>query len=111
MPIVPISSSQELPGCLNTLRQQFSATGTRGESVGGEGEAKWSRDLIHHCVRGKPLSRDQANVLTGMSTGFKDIVKHVSLPDSQAVLNDFLGETDAHRIISFFTNGPVSADD
>ncbi|CAM1507261.1 Fc.00g069020.m01.CDS01 [Cosmosporella sp. VM-42] len=110
MPIVPITSSRELPSCLDTLRKQFSAARSRDDDIGERAEATGTHDLVQHCVPGKPLSRDQANVLTGTSTGFKDIANHISLQDSQFVLREYLGEVDARRIISFFTNGPTSAD-
>lgn len=104
IPIIPISACRELPGCLATLRQQYSSTSAHFNKRNGE-----IRDLVSYCVKGKPLSRDQTNVVTGMSSGFRDLASHVTLPDSQVVLKKFL-ETDGERIISFFTDGPVTTD-
>ncbi|KAF7559673.1 hypothetical protein G7046_g4480 [Stylonectria norvegica] len=107
VPIIPISSARELPTCLESLRRQCLSNNCPGAQTS---EENTSSAIISHCVGGKPLSRDQRNVLAGISTGFTDIANQVLLTDGQSRMMDFLGDTDGARIISFFTDGPTSAD-
>ncbi|KAF4460240.1 hypothetical protein FALBO_12989 [Fusarium albosuccineum] len=101
MPIIPISSARELPSCLGALRRDCSAERSQNSNTHDRAHL----DLVHWCVDGQPLSRDAANVLRGITSGFRDIAKHVTYPEGQAQIIDFMGH-DGERIISFLTSGP-----
>ena len=106
IPLIPISSNRDLRRCIEALAEQQSYKSNSDKSTTFES----LHDLASHCVRGKPMSRDQVNVLTGVSSGFRDIAMHITAPESQHTLKDFLGQADSERFISFFIDGPVSAD-
>ncbi|KAL3606480.1 hypothetical protein FPOAC2_01437 [Fusarium poae] len=100
MPIIPITTTETLPGCLESLQQDNS----KKSSQPGAGANIASRDLLRGCVYGKPLSRDQVNILTGITSGFGDLASRSSLPNGQAVIREYLGNEDGERLLSFLTN-------
>ncbi|KAM5362785.1 hypothetical protein ACJZ2D_012369 [Fusarium nematophilum] len=102
LPVMPISSVRDLPGCLDALRRGCSARSARENEAHGE----TPRDLVHWCVGGKALSKDQTNILTGITSGFRELVNHIALPEGQATLREYLGDGDGERVITFFTSGP-----
>ena len=63
------------------------------------------KDLACWCADGKPLTRDQVNVLTGITSGFRDLANHSTQLDGQATIREYLGDQDGGHIISFLTNG------
>ncbi|KAF4965360.1 hypothetical protein FSARC_6818 [Fusarium sarcochroum] len=100
VPIIPISTTQELPSCLEALRRDYTdkISPSHEDSIA-------HKDLACWCVDGKPLTRDQVNILTGITSGFRDLASHSTQPVGQAAIREYLGDQDGGRIISFFTNG------
>ncbi|KAI8690674.1 hypothetical protein NCS56_00058500 [Fusarium sp. Ph1] len=101
-PIIPISSTRDLRGCLDALRRE--CTVTREHS--NEARRDALRELVCQCIDGKALSRDQANILTGITSGFRDLTVHVTHPSGPAFIKEYLGDADGERVISFLTSGP-----
>ncbi|KFA64147.1 hypothetical protein S40285_00792 [Stachybotrys chlorohalonatus IBT 40285] len=105
IPIIPITSVDDLRHRLDSLRRQ------RHQYLGKQAPPVLSNsDIVSHCVRGPPLSSMQTAYLIDLCTGFKDLTTNVFAPESQRVVRDFLGEVDGQRLIQFFTNGPMLAD-
>ncbi|CZS76645.1 unnamed protein product [Fusarium graminearum] len=100
MPIIPINTIETLPGCLESLQQDYS----RERSPHDANTSITSRDLVRWCVNGKALSRDQVNILTEITSGFGDLTSRSSLPSGQAIIREYLGSKDGGRLISFLTN-------
>ncbi|QPC75768.1 hypothetical protein HYE68_006520 [Fusarium pseudograminearum] len=100
MPIIPINTIETLPGCLESLQQDYS----REMSPPDANTSITSRDLVRWCVNGKALSRDQVNILTEITSGFGDLASRSSLPNGQAIIREYLGSKDGGRLISFLTN-------
>lgn len=101
LPIIPISLPRELLGCIDALRRQHTAGQIRKNPANGQDI--W--DLASHCVQGKALSRDQVNVLTEITSGFKELAQNVGQPHGRAVLGQYLGAEDGERVVSFLTGG------
>lgn len=102
--IIPISSYEEMPACLDALRRQL----TMRTTPGTQHNATNGRDLVSQCVRGKALSKDQTNVLTGISSSIRELANHVLEPGGQELIMDFMEASDGERVISFLTDGPAS---
>ncbi|KAM0299137.1 hypothetical protein HYE67_009255 [Fusarium culmorum] len=100
MPIIPINTIETLPGCLESLQQDYS----RERSPPDANTSITSRDLVRWCVNGKALSRDLVNILTEITSGFGDLASRSSLPNGQAIIREYLGSKDGGRLISFLTN-------
>ncbi|KEY67514.1 hypothetical protein S7711_02434 [Stachybotrys chartarum IBT 7711] len=105
IPIIPITSIEDLRPRLDSLRRQrHQCSGKQASPVVS------SSGIVSHCVRGPPLSSMQTAYLIDLCTDFKDLATNVFSLESQRVLRDFLGEADGERLIEFFTNGPMLAD-
>ncbi|POR38228.1 Uncharacterized protein TPAR_01573 [Tolypocladium paradoxum] len=103
IPIIPISSAVELPSCLDSLRRQCISDGPKDKQAE---ETSTRGDLVSHCVRGQALSESQTNVLSDICGWFGDLAQHAFDPEGQRKMCDFLGDTDGHRVMSFFMAGP-----
>lgn len=101
-PIIPISSARDLRGCLDALRQKCAVN----RETGNQAQQNALRELASQCIVGKPLSRDQVNILTGITSGFGDLTNHVTHPGGSGIIKDYLGDADGERVISFLTSGP-----
>ncbi|KPA42893.1 hypothetical protein FLAG1_04235 [Fusarium langsethiae] len=88
MPIIPITTVETLPGCLKSLQQDYS----KERSSLDADTSITSRDLVRWCVYGKPLSRDQVNILTEITSGFGDLAGRSSLPNGQVAIREYLGD-------------------
>lgn len=69
-----------------------------------------SQELVSFCVRGPPLSKRQVKIMMDASTGFSDLAHSVYLHQNQEQVCNLLGKSDAKRVISFLTNGPMPVD-
>lgn len=106
MSVIPILSAVDLPTCLNNLRKHYSGGFHNNIHVGAS-----KRELPSHCVSGQPLSERQTNILTDVSSDFKDLMRGSLSPDRKGQLYDFLGEKDAHRLVSYLMEGPTRIGD
>ncbi|KAL6920106.1 hypothetical protein FSHL1_004083 [Fusarium sambucinum] len=100
MPMIPITTIKTLPGCLESLQRDYSKESSQPDTDANVA----SRDLLRWCVCGKPLSRNQVNILTEITSGFGDLAGRSSLPHGQAVIREYLGNEDGGRLLSFLTN-------
>lgn len=99
VPIIPISSATDLPSCLTSLRKQCNELPSVNPSTSKQA-------LVPYCANGQPLSERQANILTDIANGFRDLATNAFVPQSQRLICDFLGDRDGARVVSFFTGGP-----
>ena len=107
IPVFPIMCVTDLLPVLNKLRLQMSTT----SNVRGPADLlSANRLLISHCVRGPPLSDTHVNYLTDICADLKDLAANASVPKSQQIIRDFLGDYDGNRVIAFFTEGPTTLD-
>lgn len=104
--IIPILSAQDLPLCLSNLRRQCNEDTPTNIHSGA-----LKRELLSHCVSGRPLLERQTNILTDISSDFKDLTGSLFVPDRMGRLCDLLGEKDAGRLVSHMTDGPTPARD
>jgi hypothetical protein len=100
--MIPISTTQDFAGCLESLRWDYNR---KSSALDAEQEAP-HESLVGWCVEGKPLSRDQVNVLTGITSGFRGFADLHSSPGGRATICEYLGDSDGERVISFLFNGP-----
>ncbi|CEI65045.1 unnamed protein product [Fusarium venenatum] len=100
MPMIPITTIKTLPVCLESLQQDYSKESSQPDTDANIA----SRDLLRWCVCGKPLSRDQVNILTEITSGFGDLGGRSSLLNGRAVIREYLGNEDGGRLLSFLTN-------
>jgi hypothetical protein len=56
------------------------------------------------------LSDTHVNYLTDICADLKDLAANASVPKSQQIIRDFLGDYDGNRVIAFFTEGPTILD-
>lgn len=103
--MIPITTIKTLPDCLESLQRDYRDK----QSTLNADKRTIHQDLVRWCVRGKPLLRDQVNVLTGITSGFRDLAGHSTLPTGQAFIREYLGEEDGGRLISFLANGSSDA--
>lgn len=101
MPMIPITTIRAVPDCLESLQRDCNSKQSPLDADIG----MVNRDLVGWCVSGKPLSKDQVNILTGITSGFKDLADHSILPSGQAAIREYLGDEDGGRLVSFFNNG------
>jgi hypothetical protein len=98
--MIPITTIEALPGCLESLQRNYN----KEKSPPDADTSMVCRDLVRWCVDGKPLSKDQVNVLTEITSGFRDLAGHSCLPNGQATIREYLGDEDGGRLLSFLTN-------
>ena len=91
---------------LNKLRLEMNTTSS-GKDLA---DLSANRLLTSHCVRGPPLSDTHVNYLTDICADLKDLAVNASVPESQQIIRDFLGDYDGDRVITFFTKGPTTLD-
>ncbi|QGI58459.1 hypothetical protein CEK26_000584 [Fusarium fujikuroi] len=86
--MIPISTTQDLADCLESLR----------------------RDCIrknHAANTEQQATNDNlVNVLTGITSGFRGFADLYSSPGGQATICEYLGGSDGERVVSFLSNGP-----
>ncbi|KAI1058141.1 hypothetical protein LB506_000113 [Fusarium annulatum] len=102
IPMIPISTTQDLADCLESLRRDC----IRKNHAANTEQQATNDNLVCWCVEGKPLSRDQVNVLTGITSGFRGFADLCSSPGGQATICEYLGGSDGERVVSFLSNGP-----
>lgn len=68
-----------------------------------------ARQLVSSCVNGLPLSWRQTNILMDVAPGFRDLAIGSFEPESEKLMQDYLGPEDGSRVISFFIQGPKQA--
>ena len=102
--IIPIASASELPSCLDSLRQQCSVPDP--EAVTPTQDLLRMREILSHCSRGPRLTTSQTNMLSDICTGFADLARHAYDPAGQRKIAEYLGDSQAAKVISFFTEGP-----
>ncbi|SCO80021.1 uncharacterized protein FRV6_04234 [Fusarium oxysporum] len=102
IPMIPISTTQDFADCLESLRRNC----IRENSAVNTEQRATHKNLVCWCVEGKPLSRDQVNVLTGISSGFRGFADLYSSPGGRATICEYLGDSDGERVVSFLSNGP-----
>ncbi|KAH7223334.1 hypothetical protein BKA60DRAFT_633547 [Fusarium oxysporum] len=102
IPMIPISTTQDFADCLESLRRNC----IRENSAVNTEQRATHKNLVCWCVEGKPLSRDQVNVLTGISSGFRGFADLYSSPGGRATICEYLGDSDGERAVSFLSNGP-----
>ncbi|VTT63390.1 unnamed protein product [Fusarium fujikuroi] len=100
--MIPISTTQDLADCLESLRRDC----IRKNHAANTEQQATNDNLVCWCVEGKPLSRDQVNVLTGITSGFRGFADLYSSPGGQATICEYLGGSDGERVVSFLSNGP-----
>ncbi|KAF5673967.1 hypothetical protein FCIRC_7898 [Fusarium circinatum] len=100
--MIPISTTQHFADCLESLRRDCIR---KKPTIKTEQQAT-HENLVCWCVEGKPLSRDQVNVLTGITSGFRGFADLYSSPDGRATISEYLGGSDGERVVSFLSNGP-----
>ncbi|KAF5579183.1 hypothetical protein FPANT_9709 [Fusarium pseudoanthophilum] len=99
--MIPISTTQDFAHCLELLRRDHIR---KNPAVNTEQQAT-HENLVSWCVEGKPLSRDQVNVLTGITSGFRGFADLYSSPGGRATICEYLGDSDGERVVSFLSNG------
>ncbi|TXC04460.1 hypothetical protein FocTR4_00001572 [Fusarium oxysporum f. sp. cubense] len=102
IPMIPISTTQDFADCLESLRRNC----IRKNSAVNTEQRATHKNLVCWCVEGKPLSRDQVNVLTGITSGFRGFADLYSSPGGRATICEYLGDSDGERVVSFLSNGP-----
>ncbi|KAF5549447.1 hypothetical protein FMEXI_4259 [Fusarium mexicanum] len=100
--MIPISTTQHFADCLESLRRDC----IRKEPAINTEQQATHENLVCWCVEGKPLSRDQVNVLTGITSGFRGFADLYSSPGGRATISEYLGGSDGERVVSFLSNGP-----
>jgi hypothetical protein len=100
--MIPISTTQDFAHCLELLRRDHIR---KNPAVNTEQQAT-HENLVSWCVEGKSLSRDQVNVLTGITSGFRGFADLYSSPSGRAAICEYLGDSDGERVVSFLSNGP-----
>lgn len=102
MAVIPISSSSGLVPCLDKLHAK--ATDISFSAQSGPSQ----RDLLSHCVNGRPLSERNTNLVMDLSSSFKELVADAFDEESQQALCDLVGEMDSARLLAFLKDGPSS---
>ena len=101
MPMIPITTIKAVPDCLESLQRDCDYKQAPLDTDIGI----VNRDLVRWCVSGKPLLKDQVNILTGITSGFQDLADLSILPSGQAAIREYLGDDDGGRLVSFLTKG------
>lgn len=104
-PMIPISRAEDLPSCLDKLRQ-----GCCRLAANAHENLITSQECASRCVQGTPLSRDQVNMLTGITSSVHHLARKATEPEGQDQIMDFIGPEDGCRVVSFFVNGPKPCD-
>lgn len=79
-------------------------TGFYNQLVAGAGSRTRpdpARSLLPYCSDTRRIPEHAVNVLSDVTTGFKDLVDKVATPEGRRELEGYLGE-DAHGIIRFW---------
>ncbi|KAI0898248.1 hypothetical protein F4806DRAFT_352102 [Annulohypoxylon nitens] len=96
MPIIPAHSIEDVPNSLMAFHRQISTT--RG---GSRGTANQSRLLLPYCSDKSRLSEHAVNILTDITSNFRDLLNLVSTSDGQTKLIDLL-DGDSRSAIAFW---------
>jgi hypothetical protein len=102
VPLIPISTTRELQNCVESFRRDYGNT----ISFVNTERSVTHKELVSWCVEGTPLGRDQTNLLTGITSGFRDFAGLYTHTDGRATICEYLGQEDGKRVIAFLANGP-----
>lgn len=94
MPIIPVSSVQDTPKSLMTFHRQIST------SSGPRKIANPVQTLLPYCSDKPPLPEHAVNVLTDITSGFRDLLDTMSTPAGQTKIATFL-EANSTSVFSF----------
>ncbi|KAI0135435.1 hypothetical protein F4814DRAFT_22483 [Daldinia grandis] len=97
MPIVLANSVQDVSVNLIAFHRQISISNRSRRT------ANPVQTLLPYCSDGQPLSEHAVNVLTDLTSGFRDLVEAVSTQAGQMKMAEFLG-SDSKSIASFWAN-------
>ena len=95
MPVLPIVRAEALSETIQAFCRQLlqtTASATQPNAV---------RELLPYCSDLQRLTEHSVNVLSDITTDFRDIVTKSTAADGQQLLREFIGE-DAERLIGFW---------
>ncbi|KAH6648480.1 hypothetical protein BKA67DRAFT_365057 [Truncatella angustata] len=95
MPIIPLSSTRELPATIMAFHRQLMT------SAAPIKQAVTARCLLSHCSEIHHLGEHTTNLLSDITTDFRDLVHKATTLEGQQNLRDYLGN-DAERVIKFW---------
>jgi hypothetical protein len=95
MPIIQVASVEAAPVAIVGFYKQLVA------SEMSRIQAEPTRSLLPYCSHAQRITEHAANVLSDITTGFKDLVGKVATPEGKQELEEYLGQ-DTSGIIRFW---------
>lgn len=95
MPVIPVDSIKGVPTALLAFHRRLS-TSTSYPKPGNP-----ARSLLPYCSERHALSEHVVNVLTDVTSGFRDMLDKMSNPTERAALEEYL-DAEATTAISFW---------
>ena len=95
MPVIPVHEAAAAPRALQVLHQRLSTSRSQPRTPNP------ARTLLKYCSDKPPLSEHTVNVLTDITTGFRDMLDGMSTPSGRSKLEEYLDE-DAERTMAFW---------
>jgi len=104
MPLLPLHSAEAIPSSLLSFFQsRLSAEEHQNTRQNLVTASSVIRPFLPYCSIKTPLSEHTINVLTDVTTGFRDLAAKAGTEEGKALLRDYLGEKDADSVAQFWT--------
>lgn len=98
IPILPLTSLDDLPARLESFRDKLLALKPSPSPILGLD----AKALLQHCSPTGPLPEVHTRVLTGLNTSFSDLLDKLSTSQGQAIVQDYAPEV-SDSVIRFWT--------
>ncbi|KAH8675982.1 hypothetical protein BX600DRAFT_191628 [Xylariales sp. PMI_506] len=95
LPIIPIASLTAAPGALQGFHQQLCTTAV------SHNRPAPARSLLLYCSDDQVLKEHTINILSDITSDFKDLIAKATSSDGQKVLEEYLGP-DAERVVNYW---------
>lgn len=105
IPLIPLSSTQELPSTLARFHKQHVDRITSSQQPRALSNQAQStmQVLLPHCALKPRLSEHAVNILSDITTGCADLADKVRTEEGRELLREYLGPEDAGRVIMFWS--------